>query len=169
MNHSSVLFDDWAVRSEQEYNNRRRAYPIVISMILVFWLFFLVLAIWEWAVVFVLPVWTLVIVTVFLEWLKVKNNHLVIKTDKIEITNRFNKTTIYNTHIHELSLVLTPSFDRRSGGIIMKFYNANGKLICKYEDMINRAAPWGHEQTIWEKSLKGLGIKIIDATGIIKN
>lgn len=169
MNHSSVLFDDWAVRSEQAYNSRRRSYLIVMSMLLAFWLLFLVLTIWEWEVVFVLPVWSLVIATVFLEWLKIKNNHLVIKTDKIEITNRFNKTRIYNIHIHELSLKLTPAFDRRSGGIVMKFYNANGKLTCKYEDMINSAAPWGCEQTIWEKSLKGLGIRIIDVTGIIKN
>ena len=51
----------------------------------------------------------------------------------------------------------------------MKFYNTNGKLVCKYEDMINTAAPWGQEQTNWEKGLKGLNIKITDVERIIKN
>ena len=169
MDNSNVLFDDWAVRNKQVYISRRKTYQIVISIFLVFWLFFLVLTIWEWAAVFALPVWTLVIATIFGEWLKVKNNHLVIKTDKIEITNRVNKTTIYHTDIGALSLVLAHSFNRRSGGIIMKFYNTNGKLVCKYEDMINTAAPWGQEQTNWEKGLKELNIKITDAEGIIKN
>ena len=169
MDNSNVLFDDWAVRNKQVYISRRKTYQIVISIFLVFWLFFLVLTIWEWAAVFALPVWTLVITTIFGEWLKVKNNHLVIKTDKIEITNRAKKTTIYHTDISELSLVLAHSFDRRSGGIIMKFYNTNGKLVCKYEDMINTGAPWGQEQTNWEKGLRGLNIKITDVEGIIKN
>ena len=169
MGNSNVLFDDWAVRNKQAYNFRRRTYQIVISLFLVFWLLFLVITIWEWTAVFPLSGWTLVIVTIYWEWLKVKNHHLVIKTDKIEITNRVNKTTIYHTDIGALSLVLAHSFNRRSGGIIMKFYNTNGKLVCKYEDMINTAAPWGQEQTNWEKGLKGLNIKITDVEGIIKN
>lgn len=44
-----------------------------------------------------------------------------------------------------------------------------GNLICKYEDMLNKAAPWGFEKTSWERSIEGLDIKIIDAEGIIKN
>ena len=50
----------------------------------------------------------------------------------------------------------------------MKFYDAKGNLICKYEDLFNRTAPWGFEKTNWEKSIEGLGIEIIDASGIIK-
>lgn len=68
-----------------------------------------------------------------------------------------------------MTLELRHSFNRRSGGIIMKFYDSKGNLICKYEDMLNRAAPWGFEKTSWERSIEGLGIKIIDAEGIIKN
>ena len=51
----------------------------------------------------------------------------------------------------------------------MKFYDAKGNLICKYEDLFNRTAPWRFEKTNWEKSIEGLGIEIIDASGIIKN
>ena len=116
----------------------------------------------------------IVLVNVVLEWLKIKYNHLVIKSTQIEITNRFNKTKIHNVRVHELTLELRFSFNRRSGGILMRFYDADGNLICKYEDMFNRAAPyraapWGFDKTNWEREIEGLNIKIIDTYGIIRN
>ena len=78
-------------------------------------------------------------------------------------------TTYYKVHIHELTLELGYSFNRRSGGIVMKFYDTNRRLICKYEDMFNRAASKKKKKTNWENNLERLGIKIIDTSGIIKN
>ena len=71
--------------------------------------------------------------------------------------------------IDELVIELRPHFNRRSGGILVLFYDKNHRMICKYEDMLNRAAPYGFEKTIWEKSLEQLGVEIIDITEIIKN
>ena len=51
----------------------------------------------------------------------------------------------------------------------MKFYDSQNNLIFKYEDMLNKASPFGCEKTNWEKSLESLGVKIIDNEEIIKN
>ena len=169
MENNNVLFDDWQTRHEGSLNSRRRAYTVCIIFTSIWFSCSCVGAFFELALIAPIVLSFGALAVVLLEWQKVKNNHLVIKGNQIEITNRFNKTTLYKIHIHELTLELRHSFNRRSGGIIMKFYDSKGNLICKYEDMINGAAPWGFEKTSWERSIEGLGIKIIDAEGIFKN
>ena len=169
MLNNSILFDDWQMRRDGVLKYRTRAYTISLFCISILFLVLSVGVFFELALMIPLVLALIAITVVFLEWQKVKNNHLIIKSNQIAITNRFNKTTIYKIHIHELTLELRHSFNRRSGGIILKFYDSKGNLICKYEDMLNTAAPWGLEKTKWEKSLEGLGIVIIDTSGIIKN
>lgn len=169
MPNNSILFDDWQMRPDGVLKYRKRAYTFNLFSISVLLLFSGVGVFFALALLMPLILAIITITIVFLEWQKVKNNHLIIKSNQIEITNRFHKTTIYKVHIHESTLELRHSFNSRSGGIIMKFYDAKGDLICKYEDMFNTAAPWGFEKTKWEKGLEGLGIEIIDTSGIIKN
>ena len=169
MLNNNVLFDDWQTRCDGALKRRRGEYTICLICISILFLVSCVGAFFELAVIVFFVISLITLTVLLLEWQKVNNNHLVIKCNQIEITNRFHKTTVYKIHIHELTLELRHSFNRRSGGIIMKFYDSKGNLICKYEDMLNRAAPWGFEKTSWERSIEGLGIKIIDAEGIIKN
>lgn len=51
----------------------------------------------------------------------------------------------------------------------MEFFDSDCNPVCKYEDMLNRAAPWGATQTNWEKDIKALGIRIIDPEDVIMN
>ena len=169
MLNNNILFDDWATRCDGVLKHRRRVFIFCLICISILFLGSCVGAFFELAVIAPLVISFIVLTVLLLEWQKIKNNHLVIKSNQIEITNRFNKTTTYKIHVHELTLELSHSFNRRSGGIIMKFYDSKGNLICKYEDMLNRAAPWGFKKTSWEISIEGLGIKIIDAEGIFKN
>ena len=169
MLNNNVLFDDWQTRCDGMLKHRRVEYTVCLIFISILFSCSCVGAFFELALIAAIVLSFGALAVVLLEWQKIKNNHLVIKSNQIEITNRFNKTTLYKIHIHELTLELRHSFNRRSGGIIMKFYDSKGNLICKYEDMLNRAAPWGFEKTSWERSIEGLGIKIIDAEGIIKN
>ena len=51
----------------------------------------------------------------------------------------------------------------------MRFYDTNNNFICRYEDMLNFAAPLGEKNTNWEEAILNLKIKIIDDFEIIKN
>ena len=165
----NILFDDWQTRNDDALKQRRGAYTFCLICLSILFLCSGVGAFFELALIAPLVLSCIALIAVLLEWKKVKNNHLVIKSNRLEITNRFNQTKIYKIHIDELTLELRPSFNKRSGGILMKFYDSKGNLFCKYEDMLNKTAPWGFEKTNWERSIEGLGIEIIDASGIIKN
>ena len=169
MENNCILFDDWATRYDTAFNHRKSAY--ILSLICpgfmlsasIIGLFF------DWSLIVMLILSLIVLINVILEWLKIKNSHLVIRENQIEITNRFSKTTIYPINMENIVLELKHSFNRRSGGIIMKFYDSNANLICKYEDMLNSAAPFGVTQTNWEKAITTLGLRIKDPGEIIKN
>ena len=91
-----ILFDDWKLRRENAFKNRKREY-IVVSILLGILLFLSIAALFfEFYLLIWLPIVLISILSGWLEWLKIKNNHLIIKNNQIEITNRFNKTKIYN-------------------------------------------------------------------------
>lgn len=169
MERNEVLFDDWQMRCEGVLSRRRVAYTVCIIITSILASSSFVGLFFEPALIVPLILSVIALASVVIEWQKIKNNHLIIRSNQIEITNRFNKTSIYKISIHELTLSLEHSFNRRSGGIIMKFYDTKDNLICKYEDMLNRAAPFGFEKTTWERSIEGLDIKMVDSSGIIKN
>ncbi len=169
MTNSNILFDDWETRQEFSFKRRKKKY-IICSFFVGFSLVVSILVMFfELAAIVAVVISLIVFIIVYLEWLKIKNNHLIIKKNQIEITNRYNKTVIYELDINELVLELRHSLNYRSGGIIMKFYDSQNNLIFKYEDMLNKASPFVCEKTNWEKSLESLGAKIIDNEEIIKN
>ena len=166
---SNILFDDWEVRCEGIRNHRKKDYNICSICIGGLCLVSVMGMIFYWGCAVLLILFSVTYLFIWFEWLKIKNNHLVIKSNQIEVTNRFNKTAIYKIQINELAIELRHSFNGRSGGIILLFYDKDRHEIFKYEDMLNHAAPYGFEKTNWEKGLEKLGAKIIDPTEIIKN
>ena len=108
------------------------------------------------------------LIVIWFEWLKIKNNHLIIKKDSIIITDRFNRSSVYNVSLSNLKIEIRHSINVKNGGIIMKFYD-NNALVCKYKDMINIASSFGEEKTTWERKIKSLGIEIVDLSEVIKN
>ena len=166
---NNILFDDWKVRQEGIFNRRKKDYNIGFICVGVLWLFSVVGMIFHWSVAIFLVLSSITYLFIWLEWLKIKNNHLVIRSNQIEVTNRFNKTAIYKVQINELAIELRRSFNPRSGGIILLFCDKDMRTIIKYEDMLNHAALYGFEKTNWEKGLENLGVEIIDPTEIIKN
>ena len=166
---SEILFDDWETRDVKavNFNRKMHVFVTIFSLILLLSSIIFLFFIWEFVLLLILSL--IVFITNKLEWLKIKNNHIVIKKDYIVITNRFNKSKLYSIDFPNITLELKHSFDYRSGGIILKFYDCNNNLICKYEDMINRASPFGFQESKWERQIKSLGIKIIDPSEIIKN
>ena len=166
---NNILFDDWNVRCNGIFNRRKKEYHICSVSIGSLFLISIIGMMFHWASIVFLALSLIAYLVIWLEWLKVKNNHLVIRQDQIEVTNRFNKTTIHKIQINELVVELRHSFNQRSGGIIVSFYDKDKHMILKYEDMLNRAAPYGFEKTNWEKGLENLGVEIIDPTEIIKN
>ena len=166
---NNILFDDWKVRREGILNRRKKDYNIVSVLIGVVCLFSAIGMAFHWSYAILLVWLSITYLFIWLEWLKIKNNHLVIRSNQIEVTNRFNKTAIYKVQINELAIELRRSFNARSGGIILLFCDKDMRTIIKYEDMLNHAALYGFEKTNWEKGLEKLGVKIIDQTEIIKN
>lgn len=164
---NNILLDDWLTRYPEAISFRKKEYLLSIictSILLLITIIGMFITI-EAIVLFILALITFI--CVILEWLKIQNNHLIIKNNQIEITNRFKKTKIYEINLKEMTLEIRPSFNRKSGAIIMKFYDKNNKLICKYEDRLNRCLRFGKKITIWEEKIKSLGIKIIDVESIM--
>ena len=168
MENKCILFDDWAVRSEAAFRNRKKVYFFCFACISFIIAVSVVGVFFELGLAVVFGISLAVLTSVTFEWLKVKYNHLIIRENQIEITNRFNRTTIYPINISGIFLELKRSLNR-GGGIVMKFYNLKGNLICKYEDMLNEASFFGAEQSDWEKRITALGIQIKDPEQIFKN
>ena len=169
MQANDILFDDWETRYDAALEYRKKNYIFSLSLGCITCLFLLVGSFFKLSLIMPFFIFLLALISIILEWLKIKNNHLVIKNNQIEITNRFNKTRIYEINAKELVIMLRHSiFNRRSGGIVMKFYDSKKNLICKYEDMLNGITPFGVEKTNWVKSIEALGVKIIDTERILR-
>ena len=169
MEDNIILFDDWNIRRSNALKNRKKEY--MISLIVIIILFFISFfgVFMHWMLVISLLISLIGLVSIYIEWLKVKNNHLIIEKNSIKITNRFNKTYSYDINFDDIILKITLPFNIRSGGIMLNFHNKSGKLICNYEDMLNYASSLGDEKTLWEEKILSLGIKIVDDQEIIKN
>lgn len=168
MEDNIILFDDWKTRRSDTLKNRKNRYLIslitliILLFISIFGLFF------HWGLIIILIIILIGMVSIYIEWLQVKNNHLIIKNNRIMITNRFNKTYSYDINFDDIILKIKLPFIN-SGGIILNFYNKSGKLICKYHDMVNYASSLGDKKTLWEEKILSLGIKVVDEQEIIKN
>ena len=169
MENRCILFDDWNTRREGLLKGRKIGYALCLICVSLLLVVSTIGVFFELGYIGMLVISLIAMITLTLEWMKVKHNHLVILENQIEITNRYQKTAVYPINITNIRLELRHAFDRRSGGIIMKFFDLDGNLICKYEDMINHPAPYGATPSDWEKSLWALGIDIRDPQNIIKN
>ena len=169
MDSKNILFDDWTTRCDGALKFRKRQYVVGMICTSLLMLVSLIGIFFELGMLVLLFISLIVFANVYLEWLKIKNSHLIIKSNQIMVTNKFNKTTVYNIDLNNLVVKLSHSFNLRSGGIVMKFYDMNNNFICKYEDMLNFAAPLGEKNTNWAEAILNLKIKIIDDFEIIKN
>ena len=171
-----VVFDDWTVRNREYYVSRCNTYKFLFFMCLFFtliimacsvYMFFAYIDTWFATVPFLI-LFIIVDVSIYFEWLLVKNNHLVIKSSSIEITNLFNKTKEYIVNYKECELVLKPTFQIKNG-IRLTFIDTSGRKVCTYVDMINKGSLLGFPLNDWEKALKSLGIRLIDKGYVFKN
>ena len=167
-NDTDIIFDDWKTRKENAFNLRCKDYIVsfIICIILLVLSFIMIFV--EFALILFFVLALIGLIVIWFEWLKIKNNHLIIKKDSIIITDRFNRSSVYNVSLSNLKIEIRHSINVKSGGIIMKFYD-NNALVCKYKDMINIASSFGEEKTTWERKIKSLGIEIVDLSEVIKN
>ncbi len=163
-----VIFDDWDVREKGIYQSRKKQYSICFTGIIILNIILIIAAFFEWYFCFMLVISLIGMLWMVLEWLKVKNNHLVITQDAIYITNRFKKEFGYKIYYKKCKLEIKSSV-KRGGGLFLKFYDSNDKLICKYEDMLNYVSGYKEKSTKWEKAVKSLNIPIIDKNEVFKN
>ena len=160
-----AIFDDWDFRPTSLMKNRKKDYIICLIPIIILFIASVIATIFEWYLCIFIILSLLALISIWLEWLKLKNNHLQITKDTIYITNRFNKIKEYVVDYKECKLELKESV-KRGGGIWLRFLDKNNKLICKYEDMINSPTMYGGKLLPWGQALKSLGITIIDKNEI---
>jgi len=163
-----IVFDDWLYRSENAIKRRKKEYFIclipvcILNLMCLIGLFFSLCVL----VVFVLAIW--VDIVLLLEYLKIKNQHLVITEQAIYVTDRFHITKKYLLDYKDCSLELRQSV-KRGGGIWLKFYNKNGKLLLKYEDMLNRPARYDGKILPLGEAIKSLQIPLIDKNDLFRS
>ncbi len=147
-----IIFDDWEYRSKINLKYRNIELIVAIIIGIIFFIISIIVTFIEKDAFFVIIFALIYSIIISGEWLRFKNGHLIITKDTIKITNRFNYTKIYFVNYKECILKLSPP--SRRDGIVLKFYDKNNKLICKYRDMLNYAADFKAELTDWEKALK---------------
>ena len=74
-----IVFDDWNVRDLQQYESRIKDFKFLSYMFLVFDIVLLIAGCINWYVFVGLFFFVLAEFGVYLEWLKTKNYHLIIK------------------------------------------------------------------------------------------
>lgn len=156
-----ILFNDWETRIPGAIKYRKNNYILSLLCTSVLFVMSIIGCIFYWEVIVLLLITAIVFIAVIFEWLKIKNNHLIIKNNQIEITNRFNKTKIYKISIDNVILEIRSSFNRRSGGIVMIFLNQDNHQICKYEDMLNGASQLGAKKIYGKKKFYHLELKLL--------
>ena len=160
-----VIFDDWSYRHENSLKNRKKDYiicAIPLSMLMLISLVGIFFSLYS-LIAFMLSIG--VNLAIIFEYLKVKNNHLIITEKIISVTNRFNVTKNFEVDYKDCSLEVKPSI-KRSGGLWLKFFDKNGKLLLKYEDMLNTPTMYGGKLLPWGEAIKSLQIPIIDKSNL---
>jgi hypothetical protein len=110
--------------------------------------------------VFTFTIATLLLVDAILCFMQVKNGRLVIKNNLIEITDGFKRTEYYDVDITKVTIDICYYINRRSRIYILKFYDENGELICKYRDLLNGISPGKGRNVYWQEKINSLGAKI---------
>ena len=87
-----IIFDDWQYRPKGIIENIKKDYCLCFVLLLVFLIASIVGLFFSIYIVFMLFLAIYANVALLFQYLKIKNNHLVITTDSIYVTNRFNNT-----------------------------------------------------------------------------
>ena len=133
-----VLFDDWKTREPKALKRVKIAYIICLVLMSICLVVCMCIPNLFEKIISIL-VWASIILMILMKFLKVKNNHLIIRTNQIRITNRFNKTSVYKIDYKNLIIQLEHSYRPKTHMIIMKFLDNNGNFIALYEDVVNVA------------------------------
>lgn len=157
----TIVFNDWTYRTDEIMKNRKKDYLICFIPLWILTILSIVVMFFDIYVILFLLLAILGNVKLLLEYLKIKNNHLVITTESIYVTNRFNKTKEYKVNYKDCILEIKKSV-KRGGGIWMKFYDKNNTLLVKYEDMLNTPTMYGGKLLPWGEAIKSLEIQLID-------
>ena len=157
----TIVFDDWQYRTKGIIENIKKDYRLCFALLLVFLIASIIGLFFSIYIVFMLFLAIYANVALLFQYLKIKNNHLVITTDSIYVTNRFNNTKKYKVNYKDCILEIKKSV-KRGGGIWMKFYDKNNTLLVKYEDMLNTPTMYGGKLLPWGEAIKSLEIQLID-------
>ena len=157
-----IVFDDWSCRIDGCERSRKNTYIVLLIMATILLLLALVCFLIEWPAFVLLILALITFICLLFEFLRMKNNHLVITNTCIYVTNRLGKTRKYTIDYTDTILEIRRPNKRRGAVTLLKFRDANGKLLLKYEDMLNAPAIAGGEITFYGEALRGLGIPIHD-------
>lgn len=164
----NVLFDDWLVRNEKLIKSKLKIYHILLASLAIINAAVIIMTIFYWQIIIAELLFLITLICVLCEYLKVKNNHLIIYENKIKIINRFHKEKTIDLIPNQYSITLKYGINRGSG-LFLIFKDQDGKVITKYEDMMNYPSPYQEAKTEWEIKIKEIGCIINDPNEIIKN
>lgn len=158
-----IVFDDWRYRNEMGLNYRKKDYKLSLVIMTVFSVITIIGMFISLYAIFFFILALLADTAVMLDYLKFKNHHLIITTEAIYITNLFKKEKEYIINYKNLLLEIKKSA-KRGGGLWLKFYK-DGKLLFKYEDMLNFPISCGDKLTDLGIAIKSLNIPVKDRNG----
>ncbi len=164
----NVLFDDWLFRDEKRIKPRLKLYQLLLVFLTIINVAILIMTFFYWYIIIFALLFITTLVYGYFEYLKVKNNHLIIYENRIQIINRFKKEKIFDLTPNQYSINLKDGINRGSG-LFLIFKDQDGKVITKYEDMFNYPSPYQEDKTEWEIKIKEVGCRINDPNEIIKN
>ena len=90
-----VVFDDWNYRIEMVIKQRKKDYKLLFILVGIFTFITILGMFFSIYVILFSALAVIALITLLLEYLKVMNNHLIITTEAIYITNLFKKEKEY--------------------------------------------------------------------------
>ena len=88
MDSESILFDDWRTRYDEALKFRKRQYVIGVICSSFLMLVSLIGIFYDLGMLVFIILSLIAFVSINLEWLKIKNSHLIIKSNQIIVTNK---------------------------------------------------------------------------------
>lgn len=164
----SIIFDDWAVRVPGALERREKSYRICMALLIASSVFGAVVTVFYPYAAIALVSFLAAMLAVHWQWLKMKRCRLMITDSGFAVTDRFGKIRMYKVEPKACRLELEKHW-QLGGGIYLTVYNAQGKKLFRYEDMLNNAAGYQEPQTAWEKAVRALGMELVDKEQLLKN
>lgn len=160
MTNNNILFDSNETAFKGAFDYRKKEFILGVSGSGLLLLISFIKVFSSPGFVFLFIIATLLLVDAILCFMKVKNGSLIIRNNLIEITDGFNKTKYYEVDISKLTIDISYYSNRKSRIYILKFYDENGELVCKYRDLLNGISPGKGRNIYWQEKINSLGAKI---------